>query len=166
MPTHEENRLLTETDRGTPCGEYFRRYWLPAIFSSEGAEPDCPPVRVKLLGEKLLAFRDTEGRVGIVDEYCPHRLASLFWGRNEECGIRCVYHGWKFDVNGICTDIPSEPPEYRFQNKVKTTAYPTQEYGGLVWVFMGPAETMPELPKLEFARVPEDHRYISKRHQE
>jgi phenylpropionate dioxygenase-like ring-hydroxylating dioxygenase large terminal subunit len=166
MLTHEENQLLTETNRGTAAGEYFRRYWLPALFSSEVAEPDSPPVRIKLLGEDLLAFRDTEGRVGIVDEFCPHRLASLFWGRNEECGIRCVYHGWKFDVTGVCTDIPSEPPEYRFQNKVRITAYPAQEYGGLVWIYMGSPESVPELPKLEFARVPESHRYISKRHQE
>jgi len=166
MLTSEENRLLTETNRGTPGGEYFRRYWLPALFSSELPEPDGPPVRTRLMGEDLLAFRDTEGRVGIVDEFCPHRQASLFWGRNEECGLRCVYHGWKFDVNGSCVDIPNEPPEYRFQNKVRITAYPAREYGGLVWVYMGPAESVPELPKLEWARVPESHRYFSKRLQE
>jgi phthalate 4,5-dioxygenase oxygenase subunit len=166
MLTHEENELLTRTGRGTPCGEYFRRYWLPALSSSELADNDCPPVRVRLMGEDLIAFRDTQGRVGIVDEFCPHRLASLFWGRNEECGLRCVYHGWKFDVNGACVDIPSEPPEYRFQNKVRITAYPVQEYGGLVWVYMGPPESVPELPKLEWARVPDNHRYVSKRFQE
>jgi phthalate 4,5-dioxygenase len=166
MLTDKENRLLTETTRGTPGGDYFRRYWLPALFSSELPEPDSPPVRVRLLGEDLLAFRDTKGRVGIVDEFCPHRQASLFWGRNEECGLRCVYHGWKFDVNGACMDIPNEPPEYRFQNKVRITAYPAREYGGLVWIYMGPAESVPELPKLEWARVPENHRYISKRLQE
>jgi phenylpropionate dioxygenase-like ring-hydroxylating dioxygenase large terminal subunit len=166
MLTNEENRLLTETNRGTPGGEYFRRYWLPALFSSELPGPDSPPVRIRLLGEDLLAFRDTEGRVGIVDEFCPHRQASLFWGRNEECGLRCVYHGWKFDVNGACVDIPNEPPEYRFQNKVRITAYQAQEHGGLVWVYMGPPESVPEMPKLEWARVPETHRYISKRFQE
>jgi phthalate 4,5-dioxygenase len=166
MLTNEENRLLTETNRGTPGGEYFRRYWLPALFSNELREPDGPPVRTRLMGEDLLAFRDTEGRVGIVDEFCPHRQASLFWGRNEECGLRCVYHGWKFDVNGACVDIPNEPTEYRFQNKVRITAYPVQEYGGLVWVYMGPPESVPELPKLEWARVLESHRYISKRLQE
>ena len=166
MLTSEENRLLTETNRGTPGGEYFRRYWLPALLSSELPEPDGPPVRTRLMGEDLLAFRDTGGRVGVVDEFCPHRQASLFWGRNEECGLRCVYHGWKFDVNGACVDIPNEPPEYRFQNKVRITAYPAQEYGGLVWVYMGPPESVPELPKLEWARVPESHRYFSKRLQE
>src|SRR5579863_10663636 len=166
MLTAEENRLLTETNKGTPCGEYFRRYWLPALFSSELPEPDSPPVRIKLMGEDLLAFRDTEGRVGIVDEFCPHRQASLFWGRNEECGLRCVYHGWKFDVSGACVDIPNEPPEYRFQNKVRIAAYQTQEYGSLVWIYMGTSEPAPELPKLEWARVPESHRYISKRLQE
>jgi phthalate 4,5-dioxygenase len=124
-------------------------------------------VRVKLLGEDLLAFRDTSGQVGIVDEFCPHRRAGLFWGRNEECGLRCVYHGWKFDVNGACVDIPNEPAEYRFQNKVRIAAYLVQEYGGLVWVYMGPQrESVPELPKLEWARVPEGHRYISRRLQE
>ena len=166
MLTNEENRLLTETNRGSPGGEYFRRYWLPALSSSELPGPDSPPVRVRLLGEDLIAFRDTEGRVGIVDEFCPHRQASLFWGRNEECGLRCVYHGWKFDVSGACVDIPNEPPEYRFQNKVRITAYKAQEHGGLVWVYMGPPESVPELPKLEWARVPETHRYISKRFQE
>jgi len=166
MLTAEENQLLTETNRGTPGGEYFRRYWLPALSSRELPEPDSPPVRIRLLGEDLLAFRDTEGRVGIVDEFCPHRQASLFWGRNEECGLRCVYHGWKFDVNGACVDIPNEPPEYRFQNKVRITAYLSREYGGLVWIYMGPPESVPELPKLEWARVPESHRYLSKRFQE
>src|SRR5271165_5518914 len=133
MLTSEENQRLTITNPGTPAGEYFRRYWLPALLSEEVAASDGPPVRVRLLGEDLLAFRDTEGRIGIVDERCPHRRASLFWGRNEECGLRCVYHGWKFDVHGTCVDIPNEPPEYRFQNKVRITAYPAQEYGGLVW---------------------------------
>jgi phthalate 4,5-dioxygenase len=162
----EENELLTQTDPGTPAGQYFRRFWLPALLPSEVPTPDSPPVRVRLLGENLIAFRDTNGQVGILDETCPHRRASLFWGRNEDCGLRCVYHGWKFDVNGICTDMPNEPQEYRFENKVRTTAYPTREYGGLVWVYMGPPGLQPELPKLEWARVPESHRYISKRLQE
>jgi phenylpropionate dioxygenase-like ring-hydroxylating dioxygenase large terminal subunit len=166
MLTHEENRLLTLTGPGTPAGEYFRRYWLPALLAEEVAAPDCPPVRIRLLGEDLVAFRDTNGRVGIVDERCPHRMASLYFGRNEECGLRCVYHGWKFDVTGACVDIPNEPPEYWFQNKVRITAYPVEEYGGLVWIYMGPPDSKPELPKLEWARVPETHRYVSKRFQE
>jgi phenylpropionate dioxygenase-like ring-hydroxylating dioxygenase large terminal subunit len=166
MLSKEENELLTQTNPGTPGGEYFRRYWLPALLSSEVPSPDCPPVRVRLLGEDLIAFRDTHGRVGLIDEFCPHRRASMFWGRNEECGLRCVYHGWKFDVQGTCVDMPNEPPEYGFENKVRTVAYPAREYGGLVWVYMGPPGEVPELPKLEWARVPEAHRYISKRFQE
>ena len=166
MLSREENQLLTETGRGTPAGEYFRRYWLPALLASEVPAPDCPPVRLRIMGEDLVAFRDTHGRVGLLAEACPHRLASLFWGRNEECGLRCVYHGWKFDITGACVDMPNEPPEYRFQNKLRTTAYPTEEYGGVVWVYMGPPEDRPQLPKLEWARVPGGHRYISKRRQE
>jgi phenylpropionate dioxygenase-like ring-hydroxylating dioxygenase large terminal subunit len=166
MLSRQENELLTQIDSGTEAGEYFRRFWLPALLPTEVPTSDCPPVRVRLLGEDLVAFRDTNGRVGLLEEACPHRRASLFWGRNEECGLRCVYHGWKFDVSGICVDMPNEPQEYRFDNKVRTTAYPTCEYGGLVWVYMGPPERRPELPKLEWARVPESHRYISKRLQE
>ena len=137
MLSREENELLTQTNPGTPGGEYFRRYWLPALLSSEVPSPDCPPVRVRLLGEDLIAFRDSHGQVGIIDEFCPHRRASLFWGRNEECGLRCVYHGWKFDVHGTCVDMPNEPPEYGFENKVRTVAYPAREYGGLIWVSRG-----------------------------
>jgi phthalate 4,5-dioxygenase oxygenase subunit len=166
MLSREENELLTQTDVGSPAGKYFRRFWLPALLASEVSTPDCPPVRIRLLGEDLIAFRDTNGQVGLLEEACPHRRASLFWGRNEECGLRCVYHGWKFDVNGICVDIPNEPQEYRLESKVRTVAYPTRVYGGLVWVYMGPPELQPELPKLEWARVPESHRYISKRLQE
>jgi nitrite reductase/ring-hydroxylating ferredoxin subunit len=166
MLSHEENTLLTQTNPGTPMGDYFRRYWLPALLASELPAPDCPPVRIRLLGEDLIAFRDTNGRVGLLDEFCPHRRASLFWGRNEECGLRCVYHGWKFEVSGACVDIPNEPPEYAFEAKVRTTAYPTCEYGGIVWAYMGPPQHAPELPKLEWARVPEGHRYVSKRFQQ
>jgi phenylpropionate dioxygenase-like ring-hydroxylating dioxygenase large terminal subunit len=166
MLSREENELLTQTDVGSPAGKYFRRFWLPALLPSEVPTPDCPPVRIRLLGEDLIAFRDTNGQVGLLEEACPHRRASLFWGRNEESGLRCVYHGWKFDVNGICVDIPNEPQEYRLESKVRTVAYPTRVYGGLVWVYMGPPELRPELPKLEWARVPESHRYISKRLQE
>ncbi len=166
MLSREENELLTRTDPGTPAGNYFRRFWVPALLPAELPSPDCPPVRVRLMGEDLVAFRDTDGKVGLVDEACPHRRASLFLGRNEECGLRCVYHGWKFDVNGTCTDMPNEPDEYRFQNRVRITAYPTREYGGMIWAYLGDPEQMPELPKLEWARVPDSHRYVSKRLQE
>jgi phthalate 4,5-dioxygenase oxygenase subunit len=166
MLSREENALLTETGAGTAMGTYFRRYWFPALLVSELPTPDCPPVRVRLLGEDLIAFRDSSGRVGLLDEFCGHRRASLFWGRNEDCGLRCIYHGWKYDAEGVCVDMPNEPPEYAFENKVRITAYPTREYGGLIWAYMGPGDHVPELPKLEWARVPETHRYISKRFQE
>jgi phthalate 4,5-dioxygenase len=166
MLSKVENDLLTQTNPGTGAGEYFRRFWIPALLASEVPTPDCPPVRIRLLGEDLVAFRDTQGRVGLMEEFCPHRRSSLFWGRNEECGLRCVYHGWKFDVTGACVDMPNEPPEYGFENKIRTTAYPTREYGGLIWAYLGPPHKTPQLPKLEFARVPDSHRYVSKRVQE
>ncbi len=109
MLSHDENALITRVMPGTPMGNAMRRYWIPALLAREIAEPDGPPVRVRLLGEDLLAFRDSAGDIGLVDEYCPHRRASLFFGRNEECGLRCVYHGWKFDISGACTDMMNEP---------------------------------------------------------
>ncbi len=157
-----ENELLTQTGRGTPMGALMRRYWVPALFSRQLPEPDCPPVRVKLLGERLVAFRDSDGRVGLLDERCPHRTASLFYGRNEECGLRCVYHGWKYDVAGNCVDMPSEPPGSGFRHKVKITAYPCLERGGVVWAYMGPAELKPEFPELEWTEVPETHRFATR----
>jgi len=166
MLSHEENALLTQTDAGTPMGDYFRRYWLPAMLSTELPVPDGEPVRVRLLGEDLIAFRNSNGRVGLLDEFCAHRRASLFWGRNEDCGLRCVYHGWKFDADGACVDMPNEPPGYAFESKVRTTAYLTREYGGIIWAYLGPPDRVPELPKLEWARVPQTHRYISKRFQQ
>src|ERR687889_52504 len=127
MLPREENDLLTQVGRGQPMGEFMRRYWIPALLSSEIPEPDCPPVRVRLLGEDLVAFRDSAGKVGLVAENCPHRGASLFFGRNEESGLRCVYHGWKFDTSGSCVGMPHEPPESNFKHKVKISAYPAVE---------------------------------------
>ena len=115
MLAREENELITRVGPGTPMGDTMRRYWMPALLAWELPEPDCPPVRVKLLGEDLVAFRDTSGRIGLLDEYCPHRRVSLFFGRNEECGLRCVYHGWKFDVEGRCVDMMNEPDRTAFQ---------------------------------------------------
>ena len=129
---------------------------------SEIAEPDCAPVRVKLLGEELIAFRDTEGRIGLVEEYCPHRGVSLFFGRNEECGLRCVYHGWKFDVSGACVDQLNEPEEHQFKHKVRLVAYPTCEEGGIVWAYLGPADKRPPLPKFAWTQVPEERRHVTK----
>jgi len=127
----------------------MRQYWLPAMLSSELPSPDSDPVRVLLLGEKLLAYRDTSGRVGLLQHNCPHRGASLFFGRNEENGLRCVYHGWKFDVSGQCIDMPNEPAESDFKQKVKAVAYPTRERGGIVWAYMGSRSDPPPLPNLE-----------------
>ncbi|HXP31092.1 MAG TPA: Rieske 2Fe-2S domain-containing protein [Stellaceae bacterium] len=166
MLSREENELLTRTGPGTPMGALMRRYWIPALFSTALLEPDCAPVRVKLLGERLVAFRDTKGRVGLLDERCPHRTASLFFGRNEECGLRCVYHGWKFDIDGNCVDQPSEPAGSSFKDKVKQTAYPCVERGGLVWTYMGPKLLKPDFPALEWTEVPESHRYVTRHLQE
>jgi phenylpropionate dioxygenase-like ring-hydroxylating dioxygenase large terminal subunit len=166
MLTPEDNELLTRTDRGTPMGEAMRRFWLPILLAEELPEPDCPPVRVRVVGENLIAFRATDGSIGLLEEICPHRRASLFWGRNEEQGLRCVYHGWKFDTAGQCVDMPNEPAEYEFKRRVQTRAYPAREFGGMIWAYMGPKEAMPELPQLEWARVPASHRYLSKRLQE
>jgi phenylpropionate dioxygenase-like ring-hydroxylating dioxygenase large terminal subunit len=162
MLSREENQLLTQTAPGTPMGELFRRFWLPALIPNELPEPDCPPVRLRILHEDLVAFRDTNGKVGILDALCPHKLAPLFFGRNEECGLRCVYHGWKFDVDGNCVEMANEPPESAFRDKVKVKAYSVEEWGGLIWVYMGPAHLKPELPQFEWARVPETHRHLAR----
>jgi nitrite reductase/ring-hydroxylating ferredoxin subunit len=166
MLSREDNELLTRTGPGTPMGALMRRYWIPALFSEHLAEPDGPPVRVKLLGERLVAFRDTKGRVGLLDEHCPHRTASLFFGRNEDCGLRCVYHGWKFDTEGNCVDQPSEPPESNFRHKIKQTAYPCIERGGLVWAYMGPPAQKPGFPEIEWTQVPQSYRYVTRHRQE
>jgi phthalate 4,5-dioxygenase len=119
MTTREQNDFLTQSGPGTPIGNLFRRYWIPALLSAEVPEPDCPPVRVKVLSERLLAFRDTQGRVGVIDEFCAHRGVSLWFGRNEENGLRCSYHGWKYDVSGQCTEVPSEPEASGFCKKIR-----------------------------------------------
>lgn len=137
MLKKEDNERLCQTGPGTPMGEVFRRYWLPALLTEELPEADCPPVKLKLLGEDLVAFRDSEGKVAVLDAYCPHRRAHLFWGRNEECGIRCVYHGWKFNREGDCVDMPNEPDNSNFKHKVTTTAYPTWEKSGIIWPIWG-----------------------------
>ncbi len=162
MLAREDNELITRVGPGTPMGDTMRRYWLPALLSWELQEPDGAPVRVKLLGEDLVAFRDTEGRIGLIDEYCPHRLVSMFFGRNEECGLRCIYHGWKFDVEGRCVDMMNEPAELAFKNKIRTTAYPTVEMGGVIWAYMGPPALQPPPPKFPWTQMPASHRHVSK----
>jgi phthalate 4,5-dioxygenase len=149
MLSKEENELLCRVGPGTLMGDMFRQYWIPAIRSDELPAPDCPPLRVKLLGEELIGFRLTSGKVGLIQNACPHRGASLFFGRNEEEGLRCVYHGWKFDESGACVDMPSEPAESNFKSKVRAAAYPTHERNGIIWAYMGPREEPPDLPDLE-----------------
>jgi phenylpropionate dioxygenase-like ring-hydroxylating dioxygenase large terminal subunit len=160
MLKREEIELLTRTGPGTPMGEVFRRFWLPALLPAELPGPDCPPVRLTMLGEKLIAFRDSAGNVGFLAENCPHRGASMFFGRNEEDGLRCVYHGWKFDRSGTCVDMPNEPPESNFRHKVRIAAYPGAEWGGVIWIYMGPPDLQPEIPQFEWGLLPESHRVI------
>src|ERR671928_1459507 len=160
MLTAKENERLTRVGRGTPMGTFLRRFWLPALLSDELPEADGDPIRTRTLGEDLVAFRDSNGSVGIVDAFCPHRRAPLFFGRNEEVGLRCVYHGWKFDTSGACVDMPSEPAESDFKDKVRVRAYPAREFGDTVWVYMGPG-TPPELPQMEWATVPSSHRRVA-----
>jgi phthalate 4,5-dioxygenase oxygenase subunit len=162
MLSAHDNEILTRTGPGTPMGDLFRRFWIPVALAEELPHPDSDPIRLKVLGENLVAFRDTNGNVGLLDNFCPHRRASLFFGRNEECGLRCVYHGWKFDINGDCVDMPSEPAESNFKDKVKITAYPTQEFGSVIWAYMGPPDLKPELPQFEWALVPESHRLVTR----
>jgi len=161
MLDQQENDLITRVGPGTPMGNLMRQYWVPAMLSSELPAPDGDPVRIPLLGEKLIAFRDSEGRVGLIDQRCPHRGASLFFGRNEECGLRCVYHGWKYDVQGNCVDMPNEPAESNFKQKIKATAYPCQERNGLVWAYLGSRSTPPPLPDLEPNMLPDGQWTIS-----
>jgi phthalate 4,5-dioxygenase oxygenase subunit len=162
MLSTQENERLTRVGPGTPMGETLRRYWLPALLAPELPERDGAPVRVRLLGEDLVAFRDSAGNVGLVDAFCPHRRAPLFFGRNEEGGLRCVYHGWKFDRGGACVDMPSEPPDSLFKTKVTVTAYPTHEAGGMVWAYLGPRDRQPAPPDSELLRAPATHRHVSK----
>jgi len=162
----EQNELLTRTGPGSVMGDLIRRYWIPALLTEELSEPDCPPVRVKLLSERLIAFRDSDGKLGLIDEFCAHRGVSLWFGRNEECGLRCAYHGWKYDVSGQCVDIPSEPEESGFRQKIRLRSYPLAERGGVLWAYMGPPESNPPLPEYEFATVPREQTFISKRFQE
>ena len=188
MLTKEDNELLCRVGPGTPMGETLRQYWHPVLLSWELPAPDCNPIRVRLLGEDVVAFRDSSGRVGMLANNCSHRGASLFFGRNEENGLRCVYHGWKYDVEGRCVDMPNEPPPVagppggadaegpdtptgaaprrNFKDKIRHVAYPCQERGGVVWTYMGPRAHPPALPDLPWFLVPEGHRFFTKRRQE
>lgn len=143
MLTAQENERLCLVEGDAPMGQLMRRHWVPALLSEQLTEPDGSPVALRLFGEDLVAFRDSDGRLGVLGAHCPHRKASLILGRNEDCGLRCLYHGWKFDVDGNVVEMASEPPESRFAEKVKHKAYPVREAGGFVWVYMGPADKMP-----------------------
>jgi phthalate 4,5-dioxygenase len=166
MLSVEDNELLTRTGPGTGMGELFRRFWVPVLLARELPEPDCPPVRVTVLGEQLLAIRDSDDRLALVEPRCPHRGADLFFGRNEECGIRCAYHGWKFDVDGRCVDIPTMARDEGIRNRVRITAYPAQEWGDVIWAHLGPPEHRPELPQMDFAMVPPAQRFVTKKLQQ
>ncbi len=162
MLKRNDNELLVRVEKGQPMNALLRRFWVPAFLQSELPESDGAPIRVKLLGESLIAFRDSSGKIGLIDRYCPHRRASLFWGRNEECGLRCVYHGWKFDINGQCVDLPNATNGDRIKSKISVTSYPTTEKGGIVWAYMGPSELKPVFPDIEITTLPESHRYVQK----
>ena len=167
MLSKHDNELITRVGPGTPMGQLMRRYWLPALLSDELPEPDCAPIRLRLLGEDLVAFRTTSGKPAVLDTWCPHRNANLFWGRNEEEGLRCVYHGWKFNADGACVDMPNEPARSKFAEKIRQPAYPAVDKGGFIWVYMGPAEAQPpELPHFEWLDVPGEHRNVHKRFQD
>ncbi len=164
MLSQDHNERLTRVGPGTVMGTLLRRFWMPALLAEEVAERDGPPVRLRLLGEDLVAFRDTNGRLGIIEAHCAHRRASLFFGRNEECGLRCIYHGWKYGVDGNCVDIPSEPEGAdRLKPLAKRVAYPTAVRGGVVWVYMGPPSFAAELPEFEWSTLPERQRTATKR---
>ena len=165
MTTAAENEILTRVGPGTPMGEFMRQFWIPAAISSE-IKADGDPVRLKLLGEQLIAFRDSSGKVGIMDHRCPHRCASLFFGRNEEGGIRCVYHGWKFDAEGNCLDMANVPPHQDFKHKVHAKAYKTAERNGLIWVYMGEQANVPPLPDLEANLCPAEQIDINFQHRD
>jgi phthalate 4,5-dioxygenase oxygenase subunit len=162
MLTKLQNDYVTRTGPGTPMGELFRRFWTPALLASEISRADGPPVRVRLLGEDLIAFRDSHGRVGLLDAYCPHRRANLFWGRNEADGLRCIYHGWKFDVSGQCVDLPNCPEGEALAPRVRTRAYPTEEHAGIVWAYLGPHDQQPEFPHMEMMGLASDQLCVTK----
>ena len=162
MLSVKDNEMLTQIGPGTPMGGLFRRFWLPALLSSELPEPDGEPVRLKLLGEELITYRDTEGRVGCIDAYCPHRGAPMFFGRNEESGLRCIYHGWKFNVNGDCVHMPNCVEGDSYREKIKITAYPAIEGGGLIWIFMGPKEKTPPPPGFDWFSNPSSWTHAAK----
>lgn len=157
MVSQADNDILTRTGPGTAMGQVMRRYWMPALLTAELPDTDCPPVRVCLLGESLVAFRDTSGQIGLLEDACPHRQASLFLGRNEENGLRCVFHGWKFDRHGRCLDMMNEPPDSDYKDRINAASYPVLGSGGVVWAYLGPGEQAPPPPNFEWTQLPATH---------
>src|SRR5438874_4992311 len=162
MLSKQDNELITRTGVGTPLGNLMRRYWVPALLTAEIPEPDSAPVQVRILGEELIAFRDSTGRVGLLDEHCSHRGTSLFYGRNEDCGLRCIYHGWKYDVDGNVLETPAEPAGSTFHQRLQHPAYPTHEANGIIFAYLGPREAMPLFPAFEWATVDKSQTYVTK----
>ena len=166
MLSTEDNQRITRVGPGTEMGKLMRLYWIPFLLAKDVAA-DGQPYRVRLLGEDLVAFRDSQGQVGLVDHACPHRGAPMVFGRNEEGGLRCVYHGWKFAVDGRCHEMPAEPADSPMLSRVRITAYPVRERNGVLWAYMGPdAETPPPLPNIEWNLVPENQVAVTMRVQE
>jgi len=164
MLSREQNELLCRVEGSAPMGGIMRRHWLPVCLSEEVAEKDGAPVRSRLVGEDLVAFRDSEGKLGVLDERCPHRGASLAFGRNEECGLRCLYHGWKFDVEGNILEMASEPDGAGLKSALRQKSYPVREAGGFVWAWLGPKEEMRELEPPAWAPSPGIRYAIVKMH--
>jgi phthalate 4,5-dioxygenase len=162
MLSAQENECLTRVTGDASMGRMMRRYWVPACLDEEVAQAGGTPRRIRIFGTPLVAFRDSEGRLGILDEHCPHRLASLALGRNEEGGLRCVYHGWKFDVYGGCMEMPTEPPGYSFRDRMRTRSYPIREAGGLVWTYLGEPGTEPPFPAYDWTAMPKEQVAIIK----
>ncbi len=165
MLTHDQNELLVRVGRGTAMGDFMRLFWIP-FYPATGLSPNGQPKRVRLLGEDLVAWRDSEGRPGLIANACPHRGAPLMYARNEECGLRCVYHGWKFDVEGHVLDMPTEPERSRMKNRLRARTYPCRERNGILWTYMGPDQDPPPLPGVEWNLVPEANVHTSFRVQE
>jgi len=157
-----ENELLTRTGAETPMGQLIRRYWVPALLSEELPAPDGPPVQVRLLGEELVAFRDSQGRIGLLEEHCAHRGTSLFYGRNEDRGLRCIYHGWKYDVEGRVLETPAEPAGSEFRHKIRQRAYPTVESAGMIFAYLGPPEPRPVFPNYKYVSAAPETTYVTK----
>ena len=166
MLSREENELLTRVGPGTPMGNVMRQYWQPVLLGSELPDQDGPPLRVRLLGEDLVAFRDTQGRVGLLGANCPHRGAPLFFGRNEDGGLRCIYHGWKFDTCGRCLEMPNIPAASDYREKVRAPSYPCVERHGIVWAYLGPLDRPSPPPELDWSELPTEHRLITKQYLE